>query len=46
MCHVQQTAAVLVETMLDAHSAEAEYPSLLNLYRKVGGGAPDFGVYY
>lgn len=43
MCHamfnVQQTAAVLVETLLDAHSAEAEYPSLLILYRKVGVGA-------
>lgn len=30
-----QSAAVLVETLLDRYSVDAEYPSLLALYRKV-----------
>lgn len=35
VCSVIQNAAVLVETLLDQYTAEADYPLLLAFYRKV-----------
>lgn len=35
VCSAVQNAAVLVETLLDQYSAEADYSSLLAFYRKV-----------